>query len=266
MTAPVLRISGLRKEFAGVEVLRGIDLDVHAGETVAILGSSGSGKSTMLRCVNCLEVASGGSIWLDDELMYHRIEPGGVVRRLSERKIATQRRKFGMVFQSFNLFPHWPVLKNIADGPRSVLGLSKSDAEERAMSLLRRVGLAHRADAYPRQLSGGQQQRVAIARALALEPRVLLFDEPTSALDPENVGEVTEVMTTLAAGGATMLVVTHELGFARATADRVVFMDGGVILEQGTPAQILDHAREERTRAFVRKSDHRQALDPAGAE
>lgn len=254
MTEPVLRIDALRKEFAGVEVLRGIDLEVHAGETVAILGSSGSGKSTLLRCINCLEVPSGGSVWLDGEIMGYEQERGGVLRRLTERRIATQRRRVGMVFQGFNLFPHWTVLKNVADGPRSVMGLSKQEAEGRSMALLRRVGLGDRAGAYPRQLSGGQQQRVAIARALALEPTVLLFDEPTSALDPENVGEVTDVMSTLAADGATMLVVTHELGFARAAADRVVFMDNGVILEQGTPAEVLDDAREQRTREFVRKS------------
>ncbi|WP_105034512.1 amino acid ABC transporter ATP-binding protein [Cryobacterium aureum] len=254
MTPPVLRISGLRKQFSGVEVLKGIDLEVHVGETVAILGSSGSGKSTLLRCVNCLEVPSGGSIWLGDELMGYRQESGGTVRRLTESQIAVQRRKVGMVFQNFNLFPHWTVLQNIADGPRSILKLSKAEAIERSMTLLTRVGLADRANAYPRQLSGGQQQRVAIARALALEPAVLLFDEPTSALDPENVGEVTDVMAALAASGATMLVVTHELGFARAAADRVVFMDGGVILEQGTPTEVFDYSQEPRTREFMRKT------------
>ncbi|TFD05552.1 MULTISPECIES: amino acid ABC transporter ATP-binding protein [unclassified Cryobacterium] len=254
MTQPILRISGLRKQFSGVEVLKGIDLEVRVGETVAILGSSGSGKSTLLRCVNCLEVPSGGSIWLGDELMGYRQESGGAVRRLTESQIAVQRRKVGMVFQNFNLFPHWTVLQNIADGPRSILKLSKAEAIERSMTLLTRVGLADRAHAYPRQLSGGQQQRVAIARALALEPAVLLFDEPTSALDPENVGEVTDVMAALAASGATMLVVTHELGFARAAADRVVFMDGGVILEQGTPTEVFDHSQQARTREFMRKT------------
>ncbi|WP_304466255.1 amino acid ABC transporter ATP-binding protein [Cryobacterium sp. M15] len=254
MTLPILRISGLRKNFSGVEVLKGIDLEVHVGETVAILGSSGSGKSTLLRCVNCLEVASGGSIWVGEELMGYRQEPKGTVRRLSERQIAVQRRQVGMVFQNFNLFPHWTVLQNIADGPRSILKLSKADAIERSMTLLTRVGLADRANAYPRQLSGGQQQRVAIARALALEPALLLFDEPTSALDPENVSEVTDVMAALAASGATMLVVTHELGFARAAADRVVFLDGGVILEQGSPAEVFDHSQQPRTREFVRKT------------
>ena len=254
MTQPILRISGLRKQFSGVEVLKGIDLEVRVGETVAILGSSGSGKSTLLRCVNCLEVPIGGSIWLGDEVMGYRQESGGAVRRLTESQIAVQRRKVGMVFQNFNLFPHWTVLQNIADGPRSILKLSKAEAIERSMTLLTRVGLADRAHAYPRQLSGGQQQRVAIARALALEPAVLLFDEPTSALDPENVGEVTDVMAALAASGATMLVVTHELGFARAAADRVVFMDGGVILEQGTPTEVFDHSQQARTREFMRKT------------
>jgi polar amino acid transport system ATP-binding protein len=254
MSRTVLQVNALRKEFSGVEVLRGVDLQVEAGETVAILGSSGSGKSTLLRCINCLEVPSGGSVWLDGEIMGYQLEGNGTLRRLTERRIAAQRRRVGMVFQSFNLFPHWTVLKNISDGPQSVLGLSRSDAERRAMALLSRVGLKDRAGAYPRQLSGGQQQRVAIARALALEPTLLLFDEPTSALDPENVGEVTDVMSSLAGDGATMLVVTHELGFARAAADRVVFMDGGVILEQGSPTEVLDHAREQRTQDFVRRS------------
>ena len=254
MTRTVLQISGLRKDFSGVEVLRGIDLEVRAGETVAVLGASGSGKSTMLRCINCLEVPSAGSVWLDGEIMGYARERNGVIRRLSERRIAVQRRRVGMVFQGFNLFPHWTVLRNVSDGPRSLLGLSKDEAEERSMALLARVGLRNRAGSYPRQLSGGQQQRVAIARALALEPTLLLFDEPTSALDPENVGEVTDVMAALAADGATMLVVTHELGFARAAADRVVFMDDGVIIEQGTPAEVLDGARERRTQEFVRRS------------
>ncbi len=254
MNQPVLRINGLRKEFGGVEVLKGIDLEVRTGETVAILGSSGSGKSTLLRCVNCLEVPSGGSIELENEVMGYKREKNGQLRRLSESRIAVQRRRVGMVFQNFNLFPHWTALENIADGPRSVLRLSKADAIEKSMALLKRVGLHDRANAYPRQLSGGQQQRIAIARALALEPTLLLFDEPTSALDPENVGEVTDVMSSLAAGGATMLVVTHELGFARAAADRVVFMDDGVILEQGTPSEVFDHSREARTREFVGKT------------
>jgi polar amino acid transport system ATP-binding protein len=254
MSETVLRIHGLRKHFSGVEVLRGIDLEVRTGETVAILGSSGSGKSTLLRCINCLEVPDGGSIWLAGEFMGYKQERDGVLRRLSERRIARQRRRVGMVFQSFNLFPHWTVLKNIADGPQHVLGLSKEEAEARSMALLSRVGLRNRAGAYPRQLSGGQQQRVAIARALALEPALLLFDEPTSALDPENVGEVTDVMGSLAADGATMLVVTHEVGFARAAADRVVFMDDGVILEEGTPGDVLEQPREQRTQDFLRRS------------
>jgi len=254
MSDPVLRINNLRKDYAGVEVLRGIDMEVRAGETVAILGSSGSGKSTLLRCINCLESASGGSVEVDGDVMGYKQERNGVLRRLSESRIAVQRRRVGMVFQNFNLFPHWTALENISDGPRSVLGLSKQDAKVRGMALLKRVGLEDRANAYPRQLSGGQQQRVAIARALALEPTVLLFDEPTSALDPENVSEVTDVMSALAASGATMLIVTHELGFARAAADRVVFMDDGVILEQGTPSEVFDYSREARTREFVGKT------------
>jgi polar amino acid transport system ATP-binding protein len=254
MSDPVLRINNLRKDFSGVEVLRGIDLEVRTGETVAILGSSGSGKSTLLRCVNCLEAASGGSIEVDGDIMGYKREKNGALRRLSESRVAVQRRKVGMVFQNFNLFPHWTALENISDGPRSVLGLSKEDARERGMALLKRVGLQDRASAYPRQLSGGQQQRVAIARALALEPTLLLFDEPTSALDPENVGEVMDVMRDLADSGSTMLVVTHEIGFARAAADRVVFMDDGVILEQGTPSEVFDHSRESRTMEFVGKT------------
>ena len=254
MSQPVLRINALRKKYSGVEVLRGIDLEVRTGETVAILGSSGSGKSTLLRCVNCLETPSGGSIEVDGDIMGYKQERSGVLRRLSETRIAVQRRKVGMVFQNFNLFPHWTVLENISDGPRSVLKLSKQDAREKSMALLKRVGLQDRADAYPRQLSGGQQQRVAIARALALEPTLLLFDEPTSALDPENVGEVTDVMSDLVDSGATMVVVTHEIGFARAAADRVVFMDDGVVLEQGTPSEVFDHSREARTREFVGKT------------
>jgi polar amino acid transport system ATP-binding protein len=254
MNDPVLRIQNLRKDFGGVEVLRGIDMEVRAGETVAILGSSGSGKSTLLRCVNCLESASGGSIEVDGDIMGYRREKNGALRRLTESRIAVQRRRVGMVFQNFNLFPHWTALENIIDGPRSVLGLSKEDAREKGMALLKRVGLQDRANAYPRQLSGGQQQRIAIARALALEPTLLLFDEPTSALDPENVGEVTDVMRDLADSGATMLVVTHELGFARAAADRVVFMDDGVILEEGTPSEVFDNSRHPRTMEFVGKT------------
>ena len=254
MSQPVLRINALRKKYSGVEVLRGIDLEVRTGETVAILGSSGSGKSTLLRCVNCLETPSGGSIEVDGDIMGYKQERRGLLRRLSETRIAVQRRKVGMVFQNFNLFPHWTVLENISDGPRSVLKLSKQDAREKSMALLKRVGLQDRADAYPRQLSGGQQQRVAMARALALEPTLLLFDEPTSALDPENVGEVTDVMSDLVDSGATMVVVTHEIGFARAAADRVVFMDDGVVLEQGTPSEVFDHSSEARTREFVGKT------------
>jgi polar amino acid transport system ATP-binding protein len=253
MSDPILEISSLRKHFGGVEVLRGVDLSVEKGETVAIMGVSGSGKSTLLRCINCLERPDGGSIRLGDEIMGYRVGPTHT-RRLPESKIAIQRREVGMVFQDFNLFPHWTVLQNVSDGPRSVRGLSRSEGEARGMALLKRVGLEERATAYPRQLSGGQQQRVAIARALALEPKLLLFDEPTSALDPGNVGEVTDVMKRLSAEGATMVVVTHELGFARAAADRVIFMDHGVIVEQGTPAQVLDDPHEQSTREFLRST------------
>ena len=254
MNPSILSVEGLRKHFSGVEVLRGIDLEVRVGETVAVLGASGSGKSTLLRCINYLENPDAGSVRLDGEIMGHRLEANGTLRRLPESRIAVQRRHVGMVFQNFNLFPHWTVMQNIADGPRSVLKMSRTDAEERGMELLRRVGLGDRASSYPRQLSGGQQQRVAIARALALEPSLLLFDEPTSALDPANVGEVTDVMRALSDEGATMLVVTHEIGFARAAADRVIFMDHGRVVEHGTPTRVLDDPQETSTREFLRKT------------
>lgn len=254
MNPSILSVTGLRKHFSGVEVLRGIDLEVRAGETVAVLGASGSGKSTLLRCINYLENPDAGSVRLDGEIMGHHLEANGTLRRLPESRIAVQRRHVGMVFQNFNLFPHWTVMQNIADGPRSVLKMSRADAEERGMELLRRVGLGDRASAYPRQLSGGQQQRVAIARALALEPSLLLFDEPTSALDPANVGEVTDVMRALSDEGSTMLVVTHEIAFARAAADRVIFMEHGVIVEEGPPSRVLDSPRAESTQEFLNKT------------
>ncbi|HEX6499537.1 MAG TPA: amino acid ABC transporter ATP-binding protein [Micromonosporaceae bacterium] len=247
---PLLSARAVRKRFGSLDVLKGVDLDVHPGEVVVILGPSGSGKSTFLRCVNHLERIDGGSITIDGELIgYER--RGGRVHHLSERRIARTRRRIGMVFQHFNLFPHLTVLGNIVEAPIGVLREPKAQVYERAHQLLAKVGLADKADAYPRQLSGGQQQRVAIARALAMRPRLMLFDEPTSALDPELVGEVLATMRDLAADGLTMVVVTHEISFAREVADRVVFMDNGNVVETGSPAEVLDHPSNPRTRAFL---------------
>lgn len=249
---PLLRITGLRKSFGGTEVLAGVDLEVRRGETVAVLGASGSGKSTLLRCVNALEVPDGGSVYLGDELIGFEVV-GSRVRRLSERRVADQRARFGMVFQQFNLFGHWSVLDNIVRAPAAVLGLPRREASSRAMELLDRVGLADRAGAFPRQLSGGEQQRVAIARALAMRPDVLLLDEPTSALDPANVREVTDVLERLAADGTTMVVVTHQLGFARASADRVAFLHAGTVVEEGPAKRVLAAPRSRHTREFIER-------------
>ncbi|GAA4612381.1 amino acid ABC transporter ATP-binding protein [Actinoallomurus liliacearum] len=249
-TPPMVRAWQVRKRFGHLEVLKGIDLDVHAGEVVVVLGPSGSGKSTFLRCINHLETIDGGSIHVDGELIGFRAD-GGRVRHLRKREVTRQRREIGMVFQQFNLFPHLTVLQNVIEAPTGVRGEPRAQARERARELLRKVGLEDRAGAYPRQLSGGQQQRVAIARALAMRPKLMLFDEPTSALDPELVGEVLATMKALAEEGLTMVVVTHEIGFAREVADRVVFMDGGVIVESGPPAQVLDAPSNPRTRAFL---------------
>ncbi len=249
---PVVSARGVRKSFGAVEVLHGIDLEVAAGEVVCLLGPSGSGKSTFLRCVNHLERISGGELAVEGELVGYR-RSGQKLRELTDRETAAKRATIGMVFQHFNLFPHLTALQNIVEAPIRVKGVSRTKAREQAMALLERVGLADRGAAYPSQLSGGQQQRIAIARALAMEPRLMLFDEPTSALDPELVGDVLAVMRGLAADGMTMLVVTHEIGFAREVADRVAFMDGGVIVECGPPAQVLGSPREERTRAFLSK-------------
>ncbi|NUR88197.1 MAG: amino acid ABC transporter ATP-binding protein [Nonomuraea sp.] len=240
----------VRKSFGHLEVLKGIDLEVRAGEVVVVLGPSGSGKSTFLRCVNHLETIDGGAIHVDGELIGFEAA-GGRVRHLGNREITRQRREIGMVFQQFNLFPHFTALENIVEAPVGVRGQARGKARERARELLRKVGLEDKAASYPRQLSGGQQQRVAIARALAMEPKLMLFDEPTSALDPELVGEVLATMKGLAEEGLTMLVVTHEIGFAREVADRVVFMDGGVIVEEGTPAEVLDNPANARTRSFL---------------
>ncbi|GAA4518004.1 amino acid ABC transporter ATP-binding protein [Actinoallomurus oryzae] len=252
MTTAMVRAAGVRKRFGHLEVLNGIDLDVAPGEVVVVLGPSGSGKSTFLRCINHLETIDGGSIHVDGELIGFRAD-GGRVRHLRKREITRQRREIGMVFQQFNLFPHLTVLQNIVEAPTGVRREPSARAREHASELLRRVGLEEKAGAYPRQLSGGQQQRVAIARALAMRPKLMLFDEPTSALDPELVGEVLTTMKSLADDGLTMIVVTHEIGFAREVADRVVFMDGGLIVESGPPSEVLENPANPRTKAFLSK-------------
>ncbi|MEV5348053.1 amino acid ABC transporter ATP-binding protein [Streptomyces achromogenes] len=245
-------IRSVYKSFGSLDVLKGIDLQVRTGEVTVVLGPSGSGKSTLLRTINHLEKVDRGEISVDGALMGYR-RSGNKLHELSEREVLRQRTRIGFVFQNFNLFPHLTVLENVTEAPVSALKRPRKAAEETALRLLERVGLADKAGAYPRQLSGGQQQRVAIARALALEPRLLLFDEPTSALDPELVGEVLDVIRDLAAQGTTMIVVTHEIAFAREVADTVVFMADGRIVEQGTPEQVLGAPREERTRTFLAK-------------
>ncbi|MGO1267123.1 MAG: amino acid ABC transporter ATP-binding protein [Microbacterium gubbeenense] len=238
----IIVVKGLRKSFGSNEVLTGIDLAVADGEVVCVVGPSGSGKSTLLRCLNRLEEITGGEVTVDG----HTLTDPKV-------KIDDVRAEIGMVFQQFNLFPHMTVIENICLAPMQVRGLSKAQAIERARALLVKVGLAEKENEYPRRLSGGQQQRVAIARALAMEPRIMLFDEPTSALDPELVGEVLAVMKNLALEGMTMIVVTHEMGFAREVADRAIFMDGGVIVEQGDPEQVFTAPQHERTKEFLNK-------------
>jgi polar amino acid transport system ATP-binding protein len=250
MTKPVVAIRAVSKNFGDFQALKQVSLDVHAGEVLCLIGASGSGKTTLLRCVNQLTPVDSGAVWLDGELLGVR-EQGGKLHRLSEREIAKQRLKTGMVFQRFNLFPHRTALDNIIEGPVQVQGRKPAEVKAEAMELLRRVGLAEKADNYPSQLSGGQQQRVAIARALAMKPMLMLFDEPTSALDPELVGEVLAVMKELAHSGMTMMVVTHELGFAREVATRVVYMDHGAIVESGPAAEVLGSPREARTKAFL---------------
>ncbi|MET9385051.1 amino acid ABC transporter ATP-binding protein [Streptomyces sp. NPDC002928] len=245
-------IRSVHKSFGPLEVLKGIDLAVRTGEVTVILGPSGSGKSTLLRTINHLEKVDRGAISVDGSLVGYR-RSGDKLHELPEREVLRQRTQIGFVFQNFNLFPHLTVLDNVIEAPVSALKRPRRAAVEAARRLLDRVGLADKADAYPRQLSGGQQQRVAIARALALEPKLLLFDEPTSALDPELVGEVLDVIKDLAHQGTTMIVVTHEIGFAREVADTVVFMDDGRIVEQGAPGDVLDRPRHERTRAFLSK-------------
>ena len=238
------------KNYGRLEVLKGIDLQVPKGTVTCLIGPSGSGKSTMLRCVNHLEKFNAGRLYVDGDLIGYR-ERDGVLYEISEKDAAKQRSDIGMVFQNFNLFPHRTVIENIIEAPIHVKKQPESKARARAMELLEQVGLAHKADAYPVQLSGGQQQRVAIARAVAMEPKLMLFDEPTSALDPELVGEVLRVMKQLADDGMTMLVVTHEMGFAHEVADQVVFMADGVVVEAGTPEQVLDNPKEQRTKDFL---------------
>jgi polar amino acid transport system ATP-binding protein len=250
MSGPLVSMREVRKSFGNVPALAGVALDVAGGEVMCIIGASGSGKTTLLRCVNQLVEIDGGAIWVDGELLgYRRVEDK--LYPLGEAEIARQRLKTGMVFQRFNLFPHMTVLQNVIEGPVQVLRRDRTVAIGEAHALLERVGLAAKAAAYPAALSGGQQQRVAIARALAMRPKLMLFDEPTSALDPELVGEVLSVMKELARSGMTMMVVTHELGFAREVADRVVFMDHGAIVEAGSAAEVLGAPREPRTRAFL---------------
>ncbi|MBN9098903.1 MAG: amino acid ABC transporter ATP-binding protein [Pseudonocardia sp.] len=240
------------KSFGSVEVLRGINLTVMPGEVACVIGPSGSGKSTFLRCVNHLETIDAGRMRVEGDLIGYR-ESGGKLYELRESEVAHQRRDIGMVFQRFNLFPHMTAAENVMEAPRTVRRESKTKARERAVALLERVGLVEKCDSYPAQLSGGQQQRVAIARALAMEPKLMLFDEPTSALDPELVGEVLDVMRGLARDGMTMIVVTHEMGFAREVGDTLVFMDEGRIVEAGNPRDVLTNPREERTKAFLSK-------------
>ncbi|CDZ51708.1 amino acid ABC transporter ATP-binding protein [Neorhizobium galegae] len=249
-TKPLVQARNVHKSFDRLEVLKGIDLDIMPGEVVAVLGPSGSGKSTFLRCINHLEDIQKGYIEVDGEQIGYRVK-NDRLERLSPSGIARQRRKIGMVFQQFNLYPHMTVLQNIIEAPVGVHRESRKDAIESASRLLERVGLSEKANAYPRQLSGGQQQRVAIARALAIKPKLMLFDEPTSALDPELVGEVLATMRDLAKQGLTMIVVTHEISFAREAADRVVFMDGGVVVEQGKPEDVIGNPQHTRTQAFL---------------
>lgn len=252
MTKPILRAHNVHKAFGSNKVLRGIDMEIAPSEVVAILGPSGSGKSTLLRCINKLEDIDQGFIEVDGEQIGYELRHGKLIA-LGTGAIAAQRGKMGMVFQSFNLFPHMTVLQNVIEAPIGVHHVKRREAIEVATDLIRRVGLIDKLNAYPRQLSGGQQQRVAIARALAIKPKILLFDEPTSALDPELVGEVLATMRDLASQGLTMIVVTHEIGFAREAADRVIFMDGGYIVEQGKPEDVLVNPQRERTRDFLRR-------------
>ena len=252
MPGPMVKAEAVHKSFGRLEVLRGIDLEVAPREVLCIIGPSGSGKSTFLRCINHLEKIDAGRLSVDGELVGYR-QRGDLLYELPDSEVCRKRSEIGMVFQRFNLFPHMTALENVVEAPIRVKKESRPDAEARARALLERVGLTDKTNAYPNQLSGGQQQRVAIARALAMQPKLMLFDEPTSALDPELVGEVLDVMRGLAQDGMTMIVVTHEMGFAREVGDTLVFMDGGVIVEAGNPRDVLSNPQHERTKSFLSK-------------
>ncbi len=253
MNPSMIEISGVSKSFGAHEVLRGVDLAIAKSEVVCLIGPSGSGKSTLLRCVNFLEPYDAGDVRIEGRLIGYEDAPDGARRPMNARKLRDMRREIGMVFQHFNLWPHMTAIGNVAEPLRRVRGLTANEAADRAMAILTRVGLAAKADAYPSHLSGGQQQRVAIARALAMQPRLMLFDEPTSALDPEMVKEVLDTMVELANDGITMLVVSHEMGFARQVADRVIFMDEGQIVESNEPKAFFAHPQHERTRLFLQQ-------------
>jgi polar amino acid transport system ATP-binding protein len=252
MSGPMVRAEAVHKRFGRLEVLKGIDLEVARGEVMCLLGPSGSGKSTFLRCINHLEKINSGRLFVDGELVGYR-ESAGKLHELRDKEITQKRAEIGMVFQQFNLFPHMTAVQNVTLAPLRVKGLSRAVARDKAVELLGRVGLSDKVNTYPVALSGGQQQRVAIARALAMEPKLMLFDEPTSALDPELVGDVLDAMRQLAHDGMTMIVVTHEIGFAREVADTVVFMDEGVVVEAGKPDDVLNNPRHERTKTFLWK-------------
>ncbi len=252
MIEPALRVEGVRKSYGHVEVLKGIDMQVKPGEVACLVGPSGSGKSTFLRCINHLEKINSGRLYVHGELVGYQ-EKKGRLYELSDREVCRKRAEIGMVFQNFNLFQHMNALENIIEAPMRVLKISKEEAVIHARELLALVGLSGREESFPKQLSGGQQQRIAIARALAMKPKLMLFDEPTSALDPELVGEVLAAMQDLANSGMTMIVVTHEMGFARKVADTIAFMDAGLIVESGSPDQVLDNPKHERTKSFFSK-------------
>src|SRR5436309_13491754 len=251
-TDPMVKAESVHKRFGRLEVLKGVSLEVQPGEVVCMIGASGSGKSTFLRCINHLERIDAGRLWVDGRLVGYR-QSGDKLYELRDAEVCRERSEIGMVFQRFNLFGHMTALENVIEAPIRVRKLRKRDAVAQGRSLLEQVGLADKIDNYPAQLSGGQQQRVAIARALAMKPKLMLFDEPTSALDPELVGEVLDVMKQLANEGMTMVVVTHEMGFAREVADQLVFMDGGVVVEAGNPREVLANPQHERTKAFLSK-------------
>jgi polar amino acid transport system ATP-binding protein len=260
MSVPTIQIRGLTKRFGDHEVLRGVDLTIAASEVVCLIGPSGSGKSTLLRCVNFLEPYDSGEVRIEGRLIGYEDAPNGVRRPMAARPLREMRREIGMVFQHFNLWPHMTALHNVAEPLRRVRGLAHAEADARAMAMLARVGLTDKAQAYPSRLSGGQQQRVAIARALAMQPRLMLFDEPTSALDPELVGEVLEVMKSLASEGMTMLIVTHEMGFAAHVANRIAFIDSGRILDDGPPRRVFHESAEPRVRQFLQTYHDRNAF------